>query len=142
LFYFPGATPVAADGNGRAASYTDVHAQFSRFWLGADTTTDNGDKLKAYIEADMYGGGSNAFAGNEVITNTYAVTLRQACVSWNNWLAGQTWSNFQDVAALPDTVDFTGPSEGTVFSRQAQLRYTKGAWSFSAENPQTTITPF
>ncbi|WP_269792081.1 DcaP family trimeric outer membrane transporter [Stenotrophomonas sp. Iso1] len=142
LFYFPGATPVAADGTGHSASYTDVHAQFSRFWFGADTTTDNGDKLKAYIEADMYGGGSNAFAGNEVITNTYAVTLRQAYVSWNNWLAGQTWSNFQDVAALPDTVDFTGPSEGTIFSRQAQLRYTTGAWSFSAENPQTTITPF
>ncbi len=142
LFYFPGATPVAADGKGRSASYTDVHAQFSRFWFGADTTTDNGDKLKAYIEADMYGGGSNAFAGNEVITNTYALTLRQAYVSWNNWLAGQTWSNFQDVAALPDTVDFTGPSEGTIFSRQAQLRYSRGAWSFSAENPQTTITPF
>ncbi|MCL7715181.1 hypothetical protein K5L01_11035 [Stenotrophomonas sp. CPCC 101365] len=141
LFYFPGATPVAVDGNGRSARYSDVHAQFSRFWFGADTTTERGDTLKAYLEADMYGGGSNAFAGNEVITNTYAVTLRQAYVSWNDWLAGQTWSNFQDVAALPDTVDFTGPSEGTIFSRQAQLRYTRGAWSFSAENPQTTITP-
>ncbi|MBT2766839.1 hypothetical protein J7J08_04255 [Stenotrophomonas sp. ISL-67] len=142
LFYFPGATPVAADGNGRSASYTDVHAQFSRFWLGADTVTDNGDTLKAYIEADMYGGGSNAFAGNEVITNTYALTLRQAYVSWNHWLAGQTWSNFQDVAALPDTVDFTGPSEGTVFSRQAQVRYTRGPWSFSLENPQTTLATY
>ena len=142
LFYFPGATPVAADGNGRSASYNDMHAQFARFGLGVDTTTRGGDKRKAYIEADMYGGGSNAFAGNEVITNTYAVTLRQAYVSWNGWLAGQTWSNFQDVAALPDTVDFTGPSEGTVFSRQAQLRYTRGPWSFSLENPQTTITPY
>lgn len=142
LFYFPGATPVTADGNGRSASFSDVHAQFSRFWLGADTVTDGGDTLKAYIEADMYGGGSNAFAGNEVITNTYALTLRQAYVSWNHWLAGQTWSNFQDVAALPDTVDFTGPSEGTVFSRQAQLRYTRGAWSFSLENPQTTVATY
>ena len=142
LFYFPGAIPVAPDGNGRSASYTDVHAQFSRFWLGADTVTEGGDKLKAYIEADMYGGGSNAFAGNEVITNTYALTLRQAYVSWNNWLAGQTWSNFQDVAALPDTVDFTGPSEGTIFSRQAQLRYTRGPWSFSLENPQTTVATY
>ncbi len=142
LFYFPGATPVAADGNGRSASFSDVHAQFSRFWLGADTVTEDGDTLKAYIEADMYGGGSNAFAGNEVITNTYALTLRQAYVSWNHWLAGQTWSNFQDVAALPDTVDFTGPSEGTVFSRQAQLRYTRGAWSVSLENPQTTVAAY
>lgn len=142
LFYFPGATPVAADGNDRSASYTDVHAQFSRFWLGADTVTERGDTLKAYIEADMYGGGNNAFAGNEVITNTYALTLRHAYVSWNHWLAGQTWSNFQDVAALPDTVDFTGPSEGTIFSRQAQLRYTRGAWSFSLENPQTTVATY
>ncbi|MCS4229351.1 hypothetical protein M2410_000054 [Stenotrophomonas chelatiphaga] len=142
LFYFPAATPVAADGNGKSASYTDVHAQFSRFWLGADTVTERGDTLKAYIEADMYGGGNNAFAGNEVITNTYALTLRHAYVSWNHWLAGQTWSNFQDVAALPDTVDFTGASEGTIFNRQAQLRYTRGPWSFSLENPQTTVATY
>ncbi len=142
LFYFPAATPVAADGNGKSASYTDVHAQFSRFWLGADTVTERGDTLKAYIEADMYGGGNNAFAGNEVITNTYALTLRHAYVSWNHWLAGQTWSNFQDVAALPDTVDFTGASEGTNFNRQAQLRYTRGPWSFSLENPQTTVATY
>ena len=63
-------------------------------------------------------------------------------MSWNNWLAGQTWSNFQDVAALPDAVDFVGPTDGTIFVRQAQVRYTNGPWSFSAENPQTTITPF
>ncbi len=142
LFYFPAATPVATDGSGKSASYTDVHAQFSRFWLGADTLTERGDTLKAYIEADMYGGGNNAFAGNEVITNTYALTLRHAYVSWNHWLAGQTWSNFQDVAALPDTVDFTGPSEGTIFNRQAQLRYTRGPWSFSLENPQTTVATY
>ncbi len=142
LFYFPAATPIAADGNGKSASYTDVHAQFSRFWLGADTVTEGGDTLKAYIEADRYGGGNNAFAGNEVITNTYALTLRHAYVSWNHWLAGQTWSNFQDVAALPDTVDFTGPSEGTIFNRQAQLRYTRGPWSFSLENPQTTVATY
>lgn len=142
LFYFPGATPVAADGQGARSTYSDLHAQFSRFSFGADTVTDSGKTLKAYIEADMYGGGSNAFAGNETITNTYSLTLRQAYVSYNGWLAGQTWSNFQDVAALPDTVDFTGPSEGTVFSRQAQIRYTRGPWSVSIENPQTTVTPY
>jgi len=142
LFYFPGATPVAADGQGARSTYSDLHAQFSRFSFGADTLTDSGNTIKAYIEADMYGGGSNAFAGNETITNTYALTLRQAYVSYNGWLAGQTWSNFQDVAALPDTVDFTGPSEGTVFNRQAQVRYTRGPWSVSIENPQTTVTPY
>lgn len=142
LFYVPGTIPVGdADADG-GEPYTDVHAQFSRFWFSADTVTDGGDKLKAYIEADMFGGGNNSFAGNETSTNTYAITLRQAYVSWNNWLAGQTWSNFQDVAALPEAVDFVGPTDGTIFVRQAQLRYSKGPWSFSLENPQTTITSY
>lgn len=142
LFYLPSTIPVGPDGADGGSPYTDFHAQFSRFYLSADHTTDAGDKFKAYIEADFFGGGNNALAGNETATNTYAVTLRQAYVSWNNWLAGQTWSNFQDVAALPDAVDFVGTTDGTIFVRQAQVRYTTGAWSFSAENPQTTVTPF
>ncbi|WP_417472097.1 DcaP family trimeric outer membrane transporter [Luteimonas mephitis] len=142
LFYLPSAIPVGDDTADGGDPYTDVHAQFSRFWFSADTVTEGGDKLKAYIEADMFGGGNNSFAGNETSTNTYAITLRQAYVSWNNWLAGQTWSNFQDTAALPEAVDFVGVTDGTIFVRQAQLRYTSGPWSFSVENPQTTVTSY
>lgn len=142
LFYLPGAIPVAGAGADGGDPYTDYHAQFSRFWFSADHVTEGGTKVKAYIEADMFGGGSNALVGNETATNTYAVSLRQAYVSWGNWLAGQTWSNFMDVAALPDAVDFVGPTDGTVFVRQAQLRYTSGPWSVSVENPQTTVTPY
>lgn len=140
LFYVPATIPVG--GTSEGGNDADIHAQFSRFWLSADTALDSGDKLKAYLEMDFFGGGSNAFLGNEVATNTHGVTLRHAYVSWNNWLAGQTWSNFQDAAALPDAVDFIGVTEGATFVRQAQLRYTSGPWSFSAENPETTITPY
>lgn len=147
LFYMPSAIPVGPAGADGGDAYADYHAQFSRFWFSADHTTGDGDKIKGYIEADMFGGGSNALVGNETATNTYAVSLRQAYVSLTRpngaqWLAGQTWSNFMDVAALPDSVDFVGPTESTVFVRQAQVRYTKGPWSFSVENPQTTVTPF
>lgn len=142
LFYLPSAIPVGANSTPATDPYIDMHAQFSRFWFSADHVTDAGDKFKAYIEADLFGGGSNALVGNETATNTYALSLRQAYVSWNDWLAGQTWSNFQDVAALPDAVDFVGATDGTIFVRQAQLRYTKGPWSFSVENPQTTVTPY
>lgn len=142
LFYLPSAIPVGADGAQGGDAYSDVHAQFSRFWFGADTVTEGGNKFKAYIEADFFGGGSNALVGNETATNTYAVSLRQAYVSWNKWLAGQTWSNFMDTAALPDAVDFVGVTDGTVFVRQAQVRYTSGPWSFALENPQTTLAPF
>lgn len=142
LFYVPSAIPV---GGANESSDTDMGAQFSRFWFAADSDLDSGHKLKGYLEFDLFGGGS--INGNEVATNTYGVSVRHAYVSWANptggqWLAGQTWSNFQDVAALPDSVDFIGPTEGTVFVRQAQVRYTKGPWSFSVENPETTITPF
>ena len=140
MFYVPSTIPGAADGaEPDTDPYTDVHAAFSRFWFAADHTTDDGNKFRAYIEADMYGGGS-ANLGNEVNTNTHGITIRQAFVSWNNWLAGQTWSNFQDVAALPEAVDFVGVTEGTTFVRQAQIRYTSGPFSVSLENPHTTVS--
>lgn len=142
LFYVPKAIPVGGGHTKEGGADTDMGAYFSRFWFGADTQLDSGDKLKAYLEFDLFGGGTTSFTGNEVATNTYALTLRHAYVTWNKWLAGQTWSNFQDTNALPDTVDFLGPTEGTVFVRQAQLRYTSGPWSFSIENPETVYTPY
>lgn len=135
LLYLPGGIPVGGEGEDPDI---DVHAQFSRFWLAADTTLDSGDKLRGFLEFDLFGGS----LGNEAATNTYGVTIRHAYATWNKWLAGQTWSNFQDVAALPDSVDFVGPTDGTTFVRQAQLRYTTGNWSFSAENPETLLTPY
>ena len=140
MFYVPATIPVAADGaEVDADPYSDFHAAFSRFWFAADHTTAGGDKFRAFIEADMFGGGTSNL-GNEVSTNTHGVTLRHAYVSWNNWLAGQTWSNFQDVAALPEAVDFVGVTEGTTFVRQAQIRYTNGPFSIALENPQTTVS--
>ena len=139
IFYVPSTIPVTANGaEPDTDPYTDMHAAFSRFWFAADHTTEGGDKFRAYIEADMFGGGSSNL-GNEVSTNTHGITLRQAFVSWNNWLAGQTWSNFQDVAALPEAVDFVGVTEGTTFVRQAQVRYTSGPFSVALENPHTTV---
>jgi hypothetical protein len=135
LFYLPSATPVG--GVAESDPDLDVHAQFSRFWFAADTDID-GHKVKGYIEADLFGNAN----GNEQSTNTYGLTIRHAYVSWDRWLAGQTWSNFQDAAALPDAVDFVGPTEGTIFVRQAQLRYTNGPWSVSVENPETTVSPY
>jgi hypothetical protein len=141
LFYLPSTIPVGAPAADESTDL-DFHAQFSRFWFGTDTTLSSGSKLASYLEFDLWGGGSNAFLGNETATNTHGLAVRHMWVSWDKWLAGQTWSNFQDVLALPDSVDFVGPTEGTIFVRQAQLRYTTGAWTFSLENPETTVTPF
>ncbi len=137
LFFVPGTIPVSTS-EVNTKPTLDVHSQFSRFWLGTDTTLDTGDKVRSYFEADLFG----TALGNENNTNTFGLSIRHAYVAWNKWLAGQTWSNFQDTAALPDTVDFLGVSAGTVFVRQSQLRYTNGAFSVSLENPRTVATPF
>ena len=135
MFYLPSAIPVG--GVDESRTDLDSHAQFSRFWFASDGEVQ-GHKTRAYLEFDLFGGGM-ANLGNQASTNTHGVTLRQAYVSWDKWLAGQTWSNFQDVAALPDAVDFVGPTEGTTFVRQAQLRYTNGGFSVALENPQTVV---
>ncbi|HEX7770750.1 MAG TPA: DcaP family trimeric outer membrane transporter [Dokdonella sp.] len=132
--YVPSQIPVGGDGSG--TDY-DAHAKFSRFNIGVDSVTDDGHKLGAFFEMDFFG---NAL-GNQNATNTYGVTVRHAYAYWDGWLAGQTWSNFADVAALPETVDFIGPTDGVLFVRQAQLRYTTGGFSVSIENPETTIIP-
>ncbi|MFC5742220.1 DcaP family trimeric outer membrane transporter [Dyella tabacisoli] len=132
--YLPGSTPIG----GKSANYSDMHAKFSRFNIGVDSLTDNGDKVGGFFEWDFFGNS----LGNENATNTYGLTLRHAYVYWNNWLAGQTWTNFMDPNALPEAVDFIGPTDGTVFVRQAQLRYTTGDFSVALENPHTTLTPY
>lgn len=137
MFYLPGA--ILVGGADERTVDTDTHAQFSRFWFASDGEMQ-GHKTRAYLEFDLFGGGSNQL-GNEAATNTHALTLRQAYVTWDKWLAGQAWSNFQTVA-LPDAVDFVGPTEGTTFVRQAQLRYTSGAFSVALENPQTVLTNY
>jgi hypothetical protein len=134
ILYVPGQTPVG--GNSSDVDY-DAHAKFSRFNIGIDNVSASGDKAGAFLEMDFFG---NAL-GNQVSTNTYGVTVRHAYAYWNNWLAGQTWSNFMDTAALPDSVDFIGPTDGVIFVRQAQVRYTSGGFSASLENPETTVIP-
>jgi hypothetical protein len=133
MFYMPSATPVDA---GKGRTYSDFHAQFSRLWFGVDRITDTGDKVKGYAEFDFFGGG-NTNVGNEKFSNGYPLTLRHAYVQWNRWLAGQTWTNMMDLGSLPESVDFVGIVDGTLFARQAQIRYSTGNWSFSLENPQT-----
>jgi hypothetical protein len=132
--YLPGATPIG----GKSASYSDMHAKFSRIGVGVDSLTDGGDKVGAFLEWDFFGNS----LGNENASNGYGLTLRHAYLYWNNWLAGQTWTNFMDPNALPEAVDFIGVTDGTVFVRQAQLRYTSGGFAVALENPHTTVTPY
>ena len=133
-FYVPSLTPVSG---AQAGDHFQAHVKQSRVMLGTDSAVGD-HKLGLRFEFDLYG----SSLGDERSTNTYGLQVRHAYATYDQWLFGQTWSNFMDVTALPDSVDFIGSTDGTVFVRQAQVRYTSGGLSLSAENPNTTITPF
>ncbi|WP_350606330.1 DcaP family trimeric outer membrane transporter [Pseudoalteromonas sp. MER144-MNA-CIBAN-0113] len=134
-FYVPSTLTVGNDNSSDAVF--DMHARESRFNFGTATLLDNGKTVKTKIELDFL---LSAPGGNERVSNSYSPRIRHAFISYDGWLFGQTWSNFQNVGALPEALDFVGPAEGTVFVRQSQIKYTTGAWSFSLENPESTIT--
>lgn len=135
-FYIPATIPVG--GATSEGPDSDVQGRESRINFRSDHKLDNGDKVRTYLEMDFFLGSG----GNERVSNSYNPRLRHAYVQYNDWLFGQTWSTFQDVGALPENLDFIGPSESTTFVRQAQVRYKKGAWEFALENPETTVTPY
>lgn len=72
-------------------------------------STKIGD-VRFYLEGDLFG------------TNATTPRLRHAYAQAKNFLIGQTFSNFMDPDAFPDTLDFQGPN-GMVSVRNPQLRY-------------------
>lgn len=88
-------------------------------------------KFSAYIETDFRG-------------NNYSLRLRQAYLSFRGMIMGQTWSTFVDLAAIPPTIDFEGPT-ASVAARNVQFRYSipfKDKWEFAIalENPNYSAT--
>jgi DcaP outer membrane protein len=67
-------------------------------------------EVRFYVEGDLFG------------TNATTPRLRHAYAQAGNFLVGQTFSNFMDPDAFPDTLDFQGPN-GMVSVRNPQLRY-------------------
>jgi len=134
-FYVPSTIPIGGEDEG---TDLNMHIKQSRVNFGTDTILDGGDKLLTRFEVDFYG----SITGDQRISNTYAPVVRHAYVQWRHWLVGQTWSNFMDVATLPEAADFIGPTDGTTFVRQPQVRWTSGGLSVSAENRETTVTPY
>lgn len=134
-FYIPGLTPVGGKDEGTTF---DMHARQTRFNFSSQTALKNGKQLKTKIEMDFMATPN----GDERVSNSYSPRLRIATIEYDGWLFGQTWTTFQDVAVLPDSLDFIGSTDGTIFVRQAMIRYTHGGFSVALENPETTVTPY
>jgi DcaP outer membrane protein len=89
-------------------------------------------EVRFYLEGDLFG------------TNSTTPRLRHAYAQVRNFLVGQTFSNFMDPDAFPDTLDFQGPN-GMVSIRNPQLRYgfalsPSTTFYVSVEKPSSDIT--
>jgi hypothetical protein len=115
-----------------------MHARQTRVNLSTESKAGE-HKLKSYIEIDFMV--LSPPGADERISNSYSPRLRHAFIEYDNWLFGQTWSTFQNVESLPETVDFIGNTDAGIFVRQPQVRYTRDNLQFSIENPETTVTP-
>ena len=134
-FYIPGATPVG--GAGDSEPDFDSTAQGTRFFFTTATPTDLGE-VTSRIEFDFLG----SPGGDERVSNSYNPRVRLAWAQIGNWRFGQDWSTFQNTAAIPESASFLVLSDGMIFVRQAQVRYTNGNFQFALENSDTTVTPF
>lgn len=132
-FLIPGAIPVGGEASGWD---TDFNARQSRFIFKTSTDVGAEHTLNSQIELDFM----VTPGGDERTSNSYQPRLRQAFITYDNWLFGQTWSTFQNVGALPDSLDFIGTTPGTVFERQPMVRYANGGLMLAVEQPETTVT--
>jgi hypothetical protein len=132
-FYVPTGIETSGDSDDITA---DFQARETRLNFRADTTTEGGNKITAFVEMDFF----TTTNGNEVVSNSRSPRLRHAFLKFNKWTFGQTWSTFQDVGALPEALDFVGPAESTTFIRQSMIRYTTGNLELALENPQTFVS--
>ncbi len=138
-FLVPSTIPIGGDSSGNRIH---LHAKESRFFMKSKTVLGSGS-ITTHFEVD----GMGSAQGDERISNSYSIRLRHAYVDWDDGdgfslLAGQSWSTFFNVGALPELCDFVGPV-GTIFERQAQIRFTnqlnKGSVQIALENPSSTL---
>ena len=142
-FYLPQQIPVG----GEATTHTNMHVKQSRFWLSGSAPVG---ELTAGVYTEIDFQTSQGTQGSERTTNGYNPALRRAYFTLSSksgqLLVGQDWTTFQNVGALPETTDFIGPTEGSVFARQPLVRYTanlspKVQLAVALENPESaTIT--
>ena len=144
-FYLPQTIPTTPGGRGFTTE--DFTAKQTRLWLNLDTQVA-GHVVKGYLETDFQTTASAApnvtAGGSQRTTNGYTLALRRAFVTVDRFTIGQDWTTFQYVAALPESTDYVGGTEGTVFVRQPLVRYSHPlskalALHLAVENPESAL---
>ena len=126
--FVPSSIPIPASGPSQVAA----SIRGSRF--SADFRTPVGDtgSARAFVQIDFFGP-----------NGTTAPRLRHFYAQLDNFLVGQTFTNFMDPDAFPDTLDTQGVNSA-ISVRVPQVRYSFGlgkGWSdyISIEQPATNV---
>ena len=133
--FIPSSFPVPGQPNAGSPSRAQVEAKASRITFELRRPIGEDNNLRVYFENDFFGDSS---------LNTMTYRVRHFYGQAWNVLVGQTFSNFMDVDAQPDTLDFEGPN-ALVNVRQPQIRYTQPfldtrlQLAFAVEQPTSQI---
>ena len=129
-------------GTSRSNESTRLAGRNTRFNFTSLTPTDYGT-AKGFFEFDFRG-----TEGTETISNAHNPRVRHAYAEFpvgkrGKLLVGQTWSNAFSLGTAAPAVSWVS-SEGGLFVRQAQIRYTHDLgdgtdFRLSVENPETRI---
>jgi hypothetical protein len=124
----PSSIPIPAPAN---VSNSIISARPSRINVDFLVPTQTARTLRFFLEIDFFGSSSTT------------PRLRHAYAQGKNLLVGQTFSNFMDPDAGPDTLDFQGPNS-QISIRNPQLRYTfrlgkTTTTSISIEKPSSDV---
>ncbi|MFN0302236.1 MAG: DcaP family trimeric outer membrane transporter [Burkholderiales bacterium] len=136
LALIPNSIPVGPGAGENERGQLKLHARQSRFGIATSTPTQLGN-LTTLLETDFFGSD-----GTETSSNSHGLRIRHAWGTLGSFSAGQYWTNFMNINALPEALDFGGPA-GAIFIRQAQVRWTQNIadaeWSVSLENPESSV---
>ncbi|HEV7551442.1 MAG TPA: DcaP family trimeric outer membrane transporter [Candidatus Angelobacter sp.] len=127
--FIPASIPIPAPAAN--VSNSTVSARPSRINVDFLVPIEKERALRFFLEMDFFGSSSTT------------PRLRHAYAQGKNLLIGQTFSNFMDVDAGPDTLDFQGPNSW-VSIRNPQVRYTHRfgkatTGSISVEKPSSDV---
>ena len=126
--------------SGQTGNQTTFTANASRFILGTSTPTERG-KLSTFFSWDF---------NNNTTSSSASLRLRQAWGQLDKFLLGgdlrigQAWTTWDDLNALPETMDIQGPN-GSQQNRQPLIRWARDfsdkytLW-VSLEDPDYSIT--
>lgn len=107
--FIPASIPIPAPAAN--VNNSTVSVRPSRINVDFLVPFENERSLRFFLELDFFG------------TSSTTPRLRHAYAQGKNLLIGQAFSNFMDIDAGPDTLDFQGPNSW-VFIRNPQVRYT------------------